>query len=269
MRKPIAGDCLWVALITSATLSVLFEAVSGMNDTLLSKSGGDSKDLNHRVANVTLDVENLSYTPPSPSVTNRLRETILGSGIAPQMWNDRIKVKLHSEVDAELFDVSFRAMPGKFTAVISQEPAERRTLMELIGDRRRYGQFDGEITLLESNRLRGTLSVDNTTAYVPRVSDFDFMLTPASNLLHNALPSTLISLFLSFSLFLSLSVSLCLSLPLHHILLMLLYLTLRDWVIWKDDFVTFSEGKNAKIYFWGIVVFLYFSAVVLILWLYH
>jgi hypothetical protein len=141
-----------------------------MFQSLLSQSRDDSKDMFHKVPSVTLDVEHLSYAPPPPSLTNRLRESTLASGMAPQMLNDRMKVKLHSAVDAEIFDVSFRAMPGNCTAVISQEPAERKTLMELIAGRRTYGQFDGEVTLLESNSLRSTLNADNATAYVPRVS---------------------------------------------------------------------------------------------------
>lgn len=146
-----------------------------MNQTLLSKRGDDSKEMIHRVASVTLDVEHLSYSPPPPSLMHRFRETLLSSGMAPQMLDDRLKVKLHSNVDAELFDISFRAMPGKFTAIISQEPAERRTLMELIGERRNYGQFDGDITLLESSTVRSSLNMDNVTAYVPRVSEYFYM----------------------------------------------------------------------------------------------
>ena len=154
----------------------------GMFNSLLSVSREDSKDVLYKVPNVTLDVEHLSYTPPTPSLLNRVRESIVWSDVAPQEFNDRLRKKLHSEEDAELVDVSFRALPGKFTAVISHDNAERHTLMELISGRRKYGEFDGEVTLLESNSLRSNLTVDSATAYVPRVS-INFYFRDIANLL--------------------------------------------------------------------------------------
>lgn len=149
--------------------TVLFTGI-GMFQTLLSKGHEDSKDVQHSISRVTLDVEHLSYSPPPPSLINSFRESVLSSGMAPQMVNDRVTIKLHSEVDSEIIDVSFRALPGKFTAVISQEPAERKTLMELISGRRIYGEFDGKVTLLQSKNSPGALNADTATAYVPRVS---------------------------------------------------------------------------------------------------
>ena len=145
-----------------------------MFDQQSRSSVNDSKEIYQRLPHVVMDVEQLSYTPPPLSALNRFREYLIGSDMMPQMLNDRMRKKLDSAADGELFNVSFRAMSGKVTGVLSQEPAERKALMELIAGRRTHGVFDGEVTLLEDKASRNVLQLNNSIAYVPRVSLITF-----------------------------------------------------------------------------------------------
>lgn len=69
--------------------------------------------------------------------------------------------------DAPLQRVHFSAMGGEVTAVLG-DSKERSELMNLLGGRKRYGRFDGDIRLSGPGLTNSTYYYDNM-AYVQKV----------------------------------------------------------------------------------------------------
>eukprot|EP00602_Paraphysomonas_sp_CaronLab_P005049 CAMPEP_0185030590 /NCGR_PEP_ID=MMETSP1103-20130426/17564_1 /TAXON_ID=36769 /ORGANISM="Paraphysomonas bandaiensis, Strain Caron Lab Isolate" /LENGTH=1294 /DNA_ID=CAMNT_0027565783 /DNA_START=13 /DNA_END=3894 /DNA_ORIENTATION=- len=112
-----------------------------------------------------LNVVKLKYTPSSATVQWALGGV---NTYLPKMLAKPINYFVHAEKSAPLHDVSFVAPPSQVTAVLSSDPAERRTIMELICNRRNHGDFSGDVFLTGSGVKS---NVDRSIAFVPRAAN--------------------------------------------------------------------------------------------------
>lgn len=56
-------------------------------------------------------------------------------------------INISQRISATLKSVNFKAKPGEITVIISNRMSERRTLSQLIAQRRFFGNFDGQICI--------------------------------------------------------------------------------------------------------------------------
>jgi len=88
------------------------------------------------------------------------------------------------QADAEsLHRVNFRATQGNVTAIMGPSVGERRTLTDLMGERRHYGSFEGQIKI---NGGRQGSSYSENVAFVPRRSLYMPGLTYYEMLMYSA-----------------------------------------------------------------------------------
>jgi ABC-type polysaccharide/polyol phosphate transport system ATPase subunit len=115
----------------------------------------------------SLHVKNLKYVPSRnvfASLENEIRQNMFQC--CPSMLSALPQHK-SNVIASPLYDVSFTARAGEITAIMSNNPAERKTLIDLIVCRRYMGEFDGEIFL--EGKFSSFVYLNNM-AFVPRVS---------------------------------------------------------------------------------------------------
>lgn len=127
-----------------------------------------SENSSHRQS-ITLNVKNLTYIPAVDyleEAKNRAKSLALTLNISKYVSLPKTTEKRSS---TPLYNVSFQVGTGKVTAVLSDQYAERRTLLQLLVGIRKTGSFTGDIALTGPG-LKG-LKYARNVAYVPHVSD--------------------------------------------------------------------------------------------------
>lgn len=125
----------------------------------------------------SLNVINLSFEPSRISdlfnlaneFTAHSREYLASSKYTQNLAQYIPDVASESSLTSSLQNVSFKAVAGQITAVISQSISERRTLVDLLTQLKYSGVFDGDISL--SGFEKSTTYRDNF-AFVPMVRIF-------------------------------------------------------------------------------------------------
>lgn len=157
----------------------MMESVDGNANKTLNPEAMKAIDSNKAQA-VSLDVLELSYNP-GRHYLRELEEFVQQS--TPSFLASTTPREKDFGEAAYLAKVSFRAEQGQVTAIMSPDQAERRTLVDLLGERRKYGMFDGNILI---NGVRNGSTYGDNVAFVPRESLYVPGLTYYEMLLYAA-----------------------------------------------------------------------------------
>lgn len=133
------------------------------------------------IAKCSLECLNLTYNPGHNSVIS----------YAENLVKTRFPAALHSLVasndntktTAPLINVNFKAMRGQITAIVGPDEGERRTLIELLMQHRKYGIFNGSVVI---NGSEVGVSYARSIAAVPRKSLYLPGLTYTDTLVYAA-----------------------------------------------------------------------------------
>ncbi len=116
-------------------------------------------------ADLALDVKQLSYTYNNFYIATKTFFSKYNDYFRYLPYNFLLR-RLRSNY-AKLASVSFRARPGRLTAVVGSSEAEIETLLDLIGGRRKTGSYDGDIVIAG---LPHNANYLDSVAYVRNVS---------------------------------------------------------------------------------------------------